>query len=597
MIGTASENKLRSSSKTARRLGTQLLVLLLSFGGIPLVIAIVAGFVVGRDTVVEQGERALRELGERQAVHIATELTRHRLLLRTITGQFGRRDLAREDPTTLSDLLRQNLLDDGVFDGLRLVTLEGDLLASVALSDHAPDWPAQVPAADWRTRDMTMHWEGDEAIAYLLAVPAGNTETRTWLEGHVRSRDFNRIFTMPTHLMEAAESAIYDSSGRVIVVSHEHGIEEMAQLSPEQLDSVVVYRTHVGDIQSLVVAAPVPGTDWTFAAVLSLESVLAPVSRLTSWALFGAIALVLLIAATAVLAARSVGRPMESLARAARKFGRSEPYDPPHIARTREVQSLIDEFNHMAADLKLSRRQLQELHDQEMERAQQLATVGELASGVAHEIRNPLTGVLGALDLALRRSPEGDPARPLLEEAQQQLKRIETTTEQMLRYARPPELREVVVDPFELVQRAVQIVGMQASAASIRISSRKPDKLQPVRVDPELMVQVLVNLMLNGIQAMQNSGDLEVWVESHEPELWLGVRDTGPGIPPDVRAEIFRPFYTTKSAGTGLGLSISNQIIERHGGSLRVEAGSEGGTTFVIALPINAEEEAESGQG
>jgi signal transduction histidine kinase len=580
-----------------RSLGTQLLFLLLSFGAIPLGIAITVGFVVSRDTSVEQGERALRELGERQAVHIQTELTRHRLLLRTITGQFGRRDLTREDPATLNMLLRQNLLDDGVFDGLRLVTLRGDLLASVALSDHLPDWPDRVPATDWRTRDMAMHWEGDEAIAYLLAVPAGDGQTPTWLEGHVRSHDFNRIFTMPTHLMEDAESALYDSAGRLIVVSHDHGIDEMAELSPEYRDSVVVFRSQVGGIQSLVVAAPVPGTDWTFAAALSLDSVLAPVRRITSWAVFGTMTLIVAIAVTAVRAARSVGRPLEGLARAARHFGRGEPYHAPPAARTFEVQSLLDEFNQMAGDLKQSRQELQELHEQEMERAQQLATVGEMASGVAHEIRNPLTGVLGALDLALRRAARDDPARPLLEEALQQLKRIEATTEQMLRYARPPELREVVVKPFELVERAVQVVGVQAAASGIRISTRNEGGVARIRVDPELMVQVLVNLMLNGIQAMQDNGDLELWVETQPPELWLGVRDSGPGIRAEMRSEIFRPFYTTKSAGTGLGLSISRQIVERHGGSLRVEAGRDRGTTFVIALPLMEREETPSGQG
>jgi signal transduction histidine kinase len=588
---TASEARLRSLVRTPRRLGAQLLVLLLVFGAVPLGIAVTVGFVVSRDTVVEQGERALRALGDRQAVHIASELARHRLLLRTITAQFDQRALAEEDSATLGALLRQYLLDDGVFDGLRLVTLEGDILATVALSDLRPHWPAQVPAADWRRGNMAMHWEGNDAIAYLLATPAGTGPAHTWLEGHVRSGDFNRIFTMPSHLLEAAETALYDSSGRLIVQSHDDAPPEMRDLRPAYRDSVAVYRTLLGSSQSLVVAAPVPGTDWVFAAVLPLEAVLAPVKRLTAWASFGALALILAIAATALLAARSVGRPLETLALAARRFGRGEAYGLPPAARTLEVQTLLDEFNHMAGDLRRSRRELQELHDQEMERAQQLATVGELASGVAHEIRNPLTGVLGALDLALRRLPDGDPGKRLLEEARQELQRIERTTRQLLRYAQPPELREIVVDPAELVQRAVQVVGVQASAAGIRIATRKgDDAAHVVRVDPELMVQVLVNLMLNGIQAMQQNGELEVWTEPHGRELWLGVRDTGPGIPPELRSEIFRPFYTTKSTGTGLGLSISRQIVERHGGSLWLEAGRNGGTTFVIALPLIAEE-------
>jgi signal transduction histidine kinase len=251
-----------------------------------------------------------------------------------------------------------------------------------------------------------------------------------------------------------------------------------------------------------------------------------------------------------------------------------------------EVALLVEAFNRMAGDLDASRAEVERLHAQEMERAQQLATVGELASGVAHEIRNPLTGVLGALDLALKSSAPQNAARPLLEEAGRQLRRIERTTQQLLRYARPPELREVTVDANELVARAAQLVAPQASAASVTLRTEPEVEAVPVQADPELIVQVLVNLMLNGIEAMSGGGDLTVWVTHHATEVWIGVRDTGPGIAAERRSQIFRPFFTTKHTGTGLGLSISRQIVVRHGGSLRLEDTPGGGATFVVALPL-----------
>ena len=110
-----------------------------------------------------------------------------------------------------------------------------------------------------------------------------------------------------------------------------------------------------------------------------------------------------------------------------------------------------------------------------------------------------------------------------------------------------------------------------------------------VRVDPELLVQVLVNLMLSAIDAMGRAGQLTVWAARHAPEVWIGVRDTGPGVPREMRADIFRPFYTTKHQGTGLGLSISQQIVVRHGGTLRVEETPGGGATFIVALPLAEE--------
>jgi signal transduction histidine kinase len=302
--------------------------------------------------------------------------------------------------------------------------------------------------------------------------------------------------------------------------------------------------------------------------------------------------LVLLIVITGVAAARSVTTPLRELATAARRFGR-EGHHQPLAARTAdELGALVTSFNTMAVDLQRSREEIEHLHAREMERAQQLATVGELASGVAHEIRNPLTGVRGAIELALRRLPVEEPARPLLEEAQQQLARIEGATTQLLRFARPPEPREVTVDASLLVERALHVVASRAETAGITLREERAAAAAPVRVDPELMVQVLVNLMLNGIEAMSAGGVLTVSLAPRFPDVWISVRDTGAGVPPETRADIFRPFFTTKHQGTGLGLSISQQIVARHHGALRVEDGSPGGATFIVVLPL-AETEGE----
>ncbi len=564
-------------------IGTRLFLLLLMFGAIPLGTAIATGYFVALRTITEQGERALVELGGRQAAHVATELTRQRLLLRTISAQFSSMPMGRMHRTGLSDDLAQNLPEDGVFDGLRLVGPDGRVLAAVAVADSPPHWPNESPAADWTRQRVAVHWEQETTVAYLIAVRAGSS----WLEGHVRSQDFNRLFDLPTHMMGTVESALYSRTGRLIVVSHEHG-EGEAPVAPLDLevDTVTVRRSTVGNAESLLLTAPVAGTDWIFVAALPLADVLAPIARLRTGAILGSGLLVILIAITANLAARSIGRPMRHLAVAARRFGRGESYQMVSTPHVGELALLVDAFNTMAGDLHRSRKEIEQLHAEEMERAHQLATVGELASGVAHEIRNPLTGVLGALDLSLRRLPPDDSARSLLEEAQNQMKRIEDTTEQLLRYARPPELRVVQVNPDNLVERAVHVVKAPAGKAGVKIAVKSTDGTVSVRADPELMIQVLVNLMLNGIQAMSQDGRLTISVESHGPELWVSIRDTGPGIPTASRVDVFRPFYTTKNKGTGLGLSISKQIVERHGGSLHLEETPGGGATFVIALPL-----------
>jgi signal transduction histidine kinase len=243
----------------------------------------------------------------------------------------------------------------------------------------------------------------------------------------------------------------------------------------------------------------------------------------------------------------------------------------------------------MAEDLDRSREEIDRLHAQGLERTHQLASVGELASGVAHEVRNPLTGVLGAIELALKRLPEDDPSRTLLDEAERQLRRIETTTTQLLRYARPPQLREMTVDANLLVERTSRLIAPQAGAAAVSVTTDGDGGPIPVRADPEQVVQVLVNLALNGIHAMEHGGRLTLRVAHAGGWVRLSVVDTGPGVPVDIRDNIFRPFFTSKHQGTGLGLPISRQIIERHGGTLLLETTPGGGATFVVTLPLHAE--------
>lgn len=574
-------------------LRAKLVLLLLGFGVFPLGAAITIGYVVTRGVITERAEVGLQELAERQAAYLATELSRERLLLRTIAGQLpGGSAMARTPAPLLSRLLVQGLPEGGVFDGLRLVGGGGRVLAGVALRNTAPHWPSSAPAADWTRETVAVHRSGAGVLAYLLAVPAMEADTGAWLEGHVRREDFERLFAIPEHLMGGAESAVFERSAGMVFVAHAHAARDLAGVFPQvAADSAAIVRARVGGRRSLVATAPVAGTSWAVAASLPVAIALAPLARLRNAALIGCGVLVVLIVVTGAVAAGSVTTPLAELASAARRFGQGKSYGPLPEHPGDEVGQLIGSFRTMAADLGRSREEIERLHARELERAQQLATVGELASGVAHEIRNPITGVRGALDLALRKLPPDDAARLLLEEAQQQVKRIEGTTTQLLRYARPPELREVVVDANLLVDRAARVVEAQATSAGVALRVEAAPGQVPVQVDPELMVQVLVNLMLNGIEAMTRGEQLTVWVGRHAPEAWIGVRDTGPGVPPDARLQVFRPFFTTKHKGTGLGLSISQQIVMRHGGTIRVEDAPGGGATFVVAIPLAQEGE------
>ena len=564
-------------------LSAQLLVALLAFGAIPLAAAITVGFLVSRTVITDQAEAALQDLTRRQAMHLATEITRQRLLLRTITGQLPDVGVSTQPTDQLGRLLRHSLPDDGVFDGLRLIGPDGRILASVALGEVAPHWPTQAPAADWRSTDLSIHALDGRVVAYLLgtqASPAG------WLEGHVRVDDFDRLFSIPDRLVGGLESAIYDTSGIPVYVGDAEAREVLqVAVTAGRAGAPTLLRTDIHARAFRIAVTPVPGISWIYVSGLPLEAALAPIARLRNAALLGAVVLVGLIALTAVFAARSIGEPIRKVASAAQRLGHDGTYTPIQHTGADEVGLLVDSFNRMAEDLRQTRTEVERLHAQELERAQQLATVGELASGVAHEIRNPLTGVLGAIDLASKRLLPGDPARPLLAEAERQLHRIAGTTTQLLRYARPPELREVVVDANLLVERAEQVVRPRAEGAGVQVEVEAAPARADVRVDPELMVQVVVNLMLNGIEAVPTGGRLRVQVRRQETGVTISVADTGPGVPAEIRDKIFRPFFTSKREGTGLGLPISRQIAVRHGGSLRHEDSPSGGATFVVTLP------------
>ena len=567
-------------------LRTKLLILLLAFGVLPLSTVIVIGYAVSRVTILDQAQGALGSIAAVQAVHFTAELSRERLLLRTIAGQLPDRGvMSVMPPPQLAEVLFRSLPENGVFDGLRLTTADGRVLASVALRQTAPHWPPLAPATNWDSALVMVHRDQNQVQAYLVATRVSG-DPRIWLEGHVREADFRRIFSTPEHLLPGAESAVFQRDRRPVFGAHDHAAAELAALVDRlSLDSAGVGRSQGGS-GALISVAPIPGSDWSLVAVLPVAFAVAPLSRLRDAAIFGAVVLVLVITTTGMVASRSVTNPLRSLAVATRLLGRDERSPPVPVHSTDEVGTLIASFNTMAENLDRSRQEVAQLHSREMERAQQLATVGELASGVAHEIRNPLTGVRGAIELALRKIPEGDDARTLLMEAQRQLARIESTTTQLLRYARPPDLKEITVDANLLVDRAAAIVAPRAATARVDLTVESSPIPVTVSVDPELMVQVLVNLLLNGIEAMTPGGLLTIWVASHAPDVWIGVRDTGVGVAAKHQDEIFRPFFSTKHQGTGLGLPISKDIVTRHGGTLRLEGSPGGGAAFVVTLPL-----------
>src|SRR6202049_4373542 len=255
--------------------------------------------------------------------------------------------------------------------------------------------------------------------------------------------------------------------------------------------------------------------------------------------------------------------------------------------RNDEIGDLGRNFNHMLQQLRESRQEIEVLHRTQMSRAEHLATLGEMATGLAHEIRNPLAGIAGVIEIIGRDLPASSPARTVVKDVRQEIARINHIVTDLLQTARPhpPKVRKS--DLNTTVEHAVMLGRQQALAKSIDITLHKDPALPEVEHDSDQIHQLLLNLLLNALQAIDANGKITVTVKPLGANAGVEVADNGRGIAPDHLPNIFRPFYTTKGDGTGLGLSLARRIVEDHQGRIDVTSAVGKGTTFAVVLPLH----------
>jgi hypothetical protein len=254
--------------------------------------------------------------------------------------------------------------------------------------------------------------------------------------------------------------------------------------------------------------------------------------------------------------------------------------------RNDEIGDLGRNFNHMVEQLRESHEEIERLHRTQMSRAEHLATLGELATGLAHEIRNPLAGIAGVIEIISRDLPASSPARAVIKEVPQEIARINHIVTDLLQTARPHPPRVRKSDLNITVEHAVMLGRQQALAKGVHIELYKDPSLPEVEHDSDQIHQVLLNLLLNALQAIDENGSVKVSVRAQGSAAFVEVTDNGRGIAPKHLPNIFRPFYTTKGDGTGLGLSLARRIVEDHHGRIDVTSTVGQGTTFVVILPL-----------
>jgi signal transduction histidine kinase len=260
-----------------------------------------------------------------------------------------------------------------------------------------------------------------------------------------------------------------------------------------------------------------------------------------------------------------------------------------HLTPDGDLQHLDRQMEHVVRRVTEVTRHLQQQHNGIL-RAQQLAAVGQLAASVAHEVRNPLTSIKMLVEAALRDHKPRPFTQDNLRIVHGEVLRLEQTVQGFLDFARPPALQRRPSDLRSVVAQAVELVRARARQQKVRLDTSGPEGPLFAEVDPGQLCTVLVNLLVNALDAMPRGGDLFVRLEGiEEASVALSVLDTGEGICPEMVETLFTPFASTKPTGSGLGLSICKRIIEEHCGTITAANQPGGGACFRIALPQSAQ--------
>ncbi len=232
-------------------------------------------------------------------------------------------------------------------------------------------------------------------------------------------------------------------------------------------------------------------------------------------------------------------------------------------------------------------RELQDNFDH-MKRAERMYALGQLSAGLAHEIRNPLASIAGATAI-LERHPADRTRDECVGIVKKEADRLNRLLTSFLAFARPrpPRFRTIELGPT--LDTVMDLAGHAVDRRPVTLRQDIPAELPPIECDPEQITQVLLNLLINAVQATEGEGEVTLAARAEGPRVLIQVRDQGSGIAPENREKVFDPFFTTKEQGTGLGLSVAHQIVEQHGGVITAESNPDRGATFTLLLPVKRE--------
>jgi len=303
------------------------------------------------------------------------------------------------------------------------------------------------------------------------------------------------------------------------------------------------------------------------------------------------LAIIFLASLGGVLVSRRLTRPLELLSQAVRKVAKGNFDVNVDIGSKDEIGQLSNSFNEMAGELNVREQSLKKAQ-LALVQSEKMAAVGTLSAGLAHEVKNPLSSVLGYAQLAKRKIANTEVVLEHLDIIESETRRCNDIIGNLMQFSRAEkgEFDEISIN--SVVEKSVGIVDHQLSLHKVRVTTDLSEEIPPLLGNANQIQQVLMNLAINAQHAMGEDGgtiSIKTEVDESTASALITVDDTGPGVPEDVAASIFEPFFTTKEAGkgTGLGLSVSYGIIQEHKGAIHVMQAPDGGARFEIRLPLN----------
>jgi signal transduction histidine kinase len=405
--------------------------------------------------------------------------------------------------------------------------------------------------------------------------------------------------SLPGHGTDLVVASLVSPSGNVSASSSPRLLGTVPWRDLQRFDKTTVVASPGGNETEYAVIQPITNSEscarchgtqsrvngwldlrFTRAPVLQAQSQLAKTLSLSAAGAF-----VVLLSITLWLLGREAVSPLQRLVDVMRRAEAGDLAVRADEGRPDELGIATRGFDATLAALRRSQAELEAFYRERMVRADRFAAVGEIATGLAHEIKNPLAGLSGALELLAEDLAEDPRKSEIVDEMRHQVARLTHTMESLLSFARPARAKLRATDVNGSLDKVLFLVNQQCRGSNVVLRPNLGEALPPVMADPFQLEQVFLNICLNAIQAMSGKGGaLGVSSRAGDGNVVVEIEDTGPGIPAELRAQVFKPFFTTKREGNGLGLAISARIVAEHGGHIGYRCPPSGGTIFTITL-------------